>query len=61
MEDGLIQDAAIAESLAQSKAFWHLRESIPLAQVSPGTRATVSVAHAQGGDMGVRSVRPAPP
>ena len=37
MEDGLIQDAAIAESLAQSKAFWHLRESIPLAQASPGT------------------------
>jgi len=36
LEDGLVLDAAIAESLAQSKAFWHLRESIPLAEASPG-------------------------
>jgi len=36
MEDGLVLDAAIAESLAQSKAFWHLRESVPLAEASPG-------------------------
>lgn len=36
MEDGLVLDAAIAESLAQSRAFWHLRESVPLAEASPG-------------------------
>ncbi|MFT3811825.1 MAG: FAD-binding oxidoreductase [Acidovorax sp.] len=36
MEEGLVLDAAIAESLAQSKAFWHLRESVPLAEASPG-------------------------
>jgi len=35
LEDGLVLDAAIAESLAQSKAFWHLRESVPLAEASP--------------------------
>ena len=29
---GAISDAALAESLAQSAALWHLRESIPLAQ-----------------------------
>lgn len=36
MEDGLVLDAAIAENLTQSKAFWHLRESVPLAEASPG-------------------------
>lgn len=36
LEDGLAIDAVIAESLAQSKAFWHLRESIPLAEADPG-------------------------
>ena len=33
---GLIDDAAVAESLAQSAAMWHLRESIPLAQSEEG-------------------------
>ena len=32
MAGGTILDAALAESLAQSAALWHLRESIPLAQ-----------------------------
>ena len=32
MAGGTIVDAALAESLAQSAALWHLRESIPLAQ-----------------------------
>ena len=32
LERGLIDDAAVAESLAQSQRVWHLRESIPLAQ-----------------------------
>ncbi|HSI60162.1 MAG TPA: FAD-binding oxidoreductase [Ideonella sp.] len=36
LEAGLITDAAVAESLAQSHALWHLRESIPLAQSEEG-------------------------
>ncbi|WP_077035021.1 FAD-binding oxidoreductase [Pelomonas sp. KK5] len=33
---GLVTDAAVAESQAQSNALWHLRESIPLAQSQEG-------------------------
>jgi FAD/FMN-containing dehydrogenase len=33
---GLITDAAVAASLEQSKAMWHLRESIPIAQSLEG-------------------------
>ena len=33
---GAIDDAVVAESLAQSRALWHLRESIPLAQSQDG-------------------------
>jgi FAD/FMN-containing dehydrogenase len=36
IEDGLVSDAAIAENIAQSKAMWHLRESIPLAEAELG-------------------------
>ncbi|HET9821617.1 MAG TPA: FAD-binding oxidoreductase [Burkholderiaceae bacterium] len=36
LEAGAIGDAAVAESLAQSHALWHLRESIPLAQAEEG-------------------------
>jgi FAD/FMN-containing dehydrogenase len=36
MEAGLINDAAVAESLEQSNGLWHLRESIPLAQAEEG-------------------------
>jgi len=36
IEDGLVTDAAIAASVAQSKALWHLRESIPLAEAELG-------------------------
>jgi len=32
IEAGLVQDAVIAENITQSKAQWHLRESIPLAE-----------------------------
>ncbi len=35
-ESGLVPDAAVAESLQQSAAMWHLRESIPLAQAEEG-------------------------
>jgi len=36
LDEGHIVDAAVAESLAQSQAMWHLRESIPLAQSEEG-------------------------
>jgi FAD/FMN-containing dehydrogenase len=36
LEAGCIEDAVVAESLAQSKALWHVRESIPLAQAQEG-------------------------
>ncbi|HEY9572381.1 MAG TPA: FAD-binding oxidoreductase [Pusillimonas sp.] len=36
IEAGLVQDAVIAENISQSKALWHLRESIPLAEKAFG-------------------------
>lgn len=36
IEAGLVNDAAIAANMAQSKALWHLRESIPLAEAELG-------------------------
>ncbi|TAM95118.1 MAG: FAD-binding oxidoreductase [Rhodanobacteraceae bacterium] len=36
MEAGCVEDAVIAGSMAQSKALWHLRESIPLAEKESG-------------------------
>lgn len=36
IEAGCVKDAVIAESLAQSQALWHLRESIPLAEKDSG-------------------------
>ena len=41
---GLISDAALAESLAQSAALWHLRESIPLAQGLEGLNVKHDIA-----------------
>ena len=35
-EAGIVSDAVIAENIAQSKALWHVRESIPLAQAEEG-------------------------
>jgi len=35
-EQGLVLDAVVAENLAQSRAFWDLREHIPLAQAEEG-------------------------
>src|SRR5699024_7849062 len=32
IEAGVVSDAVVAESLAQSHALWHLRESVPLAE-----------------------------
>ncbi|WP_233862925.1 FAD-binding oxidoreductase [Paraburkholderia adhaesiva] len=36
LEEGLVEDAVVAESLAQSQAFWDLREHISLAQSQEG-------------------------
>jgi FAD/FMN-containing dehydrogenase len=44
LERGLIADAAVAESLAQSRGLWHLRESIPLAQAEEGLNVKHDIA-----------------
>jgi len=36
MEEGLVSDAVIAANASQSRALWHLRESIPLAEKAFG-------------------------
>ncbi|MFN4997294.1 MAG: FAD-binding oxidoreductase [Burkholderiales bacterium] len=36
MENGWVTDAVVAESLAQAKSLWQIRETIPLAQVDEG-------------------------
>ncbi len=36
LEAEIISDAVIAENIAQAKALWHIRESIPLAQAQEG-------------------------
>jgi len=35
-EEGCVLDAVVAESIAQAKGLWHVRESIPLAQAEEG-------------------------
>jgi FAD/FMN-containing dehydrogenase len=44
LERGLIGDAAVATSIEQSKAMWHLRESIPMAQSVDGPNIKHDVA-----------------
>jgi FAD/FMN-containing dehydrogenase len=44
IEAGVAEDAAIAESLAQSAALWHVRESIPLAQAEEGVNVKHDIA-----------------
>jgi FAD/FMN-containing dehydrogenase len=44
LEQGVIGDAAIAESIEQSHAMWHLRESIPLAQAEEGSNIKHDIA-----------------
>ena len=44
IEAGEVDDAAIAESLAQSAALWHVRESIPLAQAEEGVNIKHDIA-----------------
>ena len=36
LEEGCVTDAVVAESLAQAHQLWHIRETIPLAQVEEG-------------------------
>jgi len=36
MVQGCVTDAVVAESMAQARALWHIRESIPLAQAEEG-------------------------
>jgi FAD/FMN-containing dehydrogenase len=36
LDQGCVTDAVVAENIAQAKALWHLRESIPLAQAEEG-------------------------
>ena len=44
LERGLIDDAAVASSLEQSNAMWHLRESIPMAQAAEGANIKHDIA-----------------
>ena len=44
MERGLVEDAAFASSLEQANAMWHIRESIPLAQVAEGANVKHDIA-----------------
>ena len=44
LERGLIDDTAIASSLEQAAALWHLRESIPLAQSLEGANVKHDIA-----------------
>ena len=36
LDSGCVLDAVVAESMAQARALWHIRESIPLAQAQEG-------------------------
>jgi len=36
LEAGCVSDAVVAENIAQARALWHIRESIPLAQAEEG-------------------------
>jgi FAD/FMN-containing dehydrogenase len=44
LDRGLIADAAVASSLEQSNAMWHLRESIPMAQAQEGANIKHDIA-----------------
>ena len=44
LETGLVEDAVVAENLAQSRAFWDLREHIPLAQAEEGLNVKHDIA-----------------
>ena len=43
-DSGLVDDAALASSIEQARAMWHLRESIPLAQTLEGANVKHDIA-----------------
>ena len=55
LEAGTIGDAALAESIAQARALWQLRESIPLAQALEGNNIKHDIA------LPVSAIRPSSP
>ena len=44
LEHGLVADVAVATSLEQANAMWHVRETIPLAQVAEGSNIKHDIA-----------------
>ena len=44
LEHGLVEDTAIASSIEQARAMWHLREAIPLAQALEGPNVKHDIA-----------------
>jgi FAD/FMN-containing dehydrogenase len=44
LEAGIVSDVVVAESVAQSQALWHVRESIPLAQAEEGSNVKHDIA-----------------
>jgi len=44
LERGLVADVAVATSLEQANAMWHVRETIPLAQVAEGSNIKHDIA-----------------
>ncbi len=44
LERGLVRDVAVATSLEQANAMWHVRETIPLAQVAEGSNIKHDIA-----------------
>ena len=44
LDDGLAADALVAENLTQARAFWNLREHIPLAQADEGLNVKHDIA-----------------
>lgn len=43
MEQGLARDAAVADTHAQAKEFWRIREEIPVAQRTQGAQASMDI------------------
>jgi FAD/FMN-containing dehydrogenase len=44
MEEGVVPDAIVAQSVAQAKALWHLRETITLGAAEDGAQVKLDIA-----------------
>ena len=44
LEEGVVSDAIVAQSLAQAKALWHLREAITLGAAEDGAQVKLDIA-----------------